>query len=94
MVGLEEKKNHQMNKDFTQSVLAGFAICSCNENVIKPGFYCDLPHASHEIKGLLERRRVRIPLRGNENTRDYYIRCFCGLVLIIFGRLRGKEKVT
>ena len=43
-----------MNKDFTQSVLAGFAICSCNENVIKPGFYCDLPHASHEIKGLLE----------------------------------------
>ena len=70
LVGLEEK-NHQMNKDFTQSVLAGFAISSCNENVIKPGFYCDLPHASHEIKGLLERRCVRIPLRGNENTRDY-----------------------
>ena len=78
MVGLE-KKNHQMNKDFTQSVLAGFAICSYNENVIKPGFYCDLPHASQEIKGLLERRLVRIPLRGNENIRDYYIRCFCSL---------------
>lgn len=35
LVGLEEEI---INKDFTQSVLADFAICSYNENETKPVF--------------------------------------------------------
>ena len=55
LVGLEEEI---INNDFTQSVLADFAIFSYNEKETKPGFYCGLLHVSHGIMNRLVRTQA------------------------------------